>query len=139
MKRLLYILISVVLALTFGEVYAQSKGKRYVTPVEKSTNRTLLPRKGEKLVYIERDSLVLDSLRRDSIAKIYPRYPKITALTVGFNFWDGVAQLFGQSYGSYDVMASVNMWNRLFPTIEVGVGRANSKYAENYFVGRGQK
>ena len=126
MKRLLYILISVVLALTFGEVYAQSKGKRYVTPVEKSTNRTLLPRKGEKLVYIERDSLVLDSLRRDSIAKIYPRYPKITALTVGFNFWDGVAQLFGQSYGSYDVMASVNMWNRLFPTIEVGVGRANS-------------
>ena len=126
MKRLVYILMTVVLAVAALDGLAQSKAKRYVTPVEKTTNRTLLPRKGEKLVYIERDSLVLDSLRRDSIAKIYPHYPIVTAVTVGFNFWDGIARLFGQSYGSYDVMASVNMWNRLFPTVEVGLGRANS-------------
>ena len=126
MRKTICILVGIMVSMAAMACYGQTTGKRFITPVEKSTNRTLLPRKGEKLEYVERDSLVLDSLRRDSIAKIYPRYPLITDVTVGVNFWDLVAKLFGQSYESYDVSLKVNMWNRLFPALELGVGRANS-------------
>lgn len=128
MKRVFfYILACVLAAMAALNSYAQTDNtKRRITPVEQSTNRTLLPRKGEKLKYVERDSITLDSLRRDSIAKIYPRYPKITELTFGLSFSDAIARLFGQKYSNFDIMASVNMWNRLFPTAELGVGFANS-------------
>lgn len=145
MKKLLYIL----LVLTYGlcslavasaqeqsdsvKTDSVTVGRRFVTPVEVKTNRTLLPRKGEKLKYIEHDSLALDSIRRDSIAKIYPRYPKITDITIGANVGDAVARLFGQHYSSFDFSLSVNMWNRVSPIVELGLGWAKATPEElNY-------
>ncbi|MGM9803699.1 MAG: DUF6048 family protein [Muribaculaceae bacterium] len=138
MRKLIYIMIMAMAATAALHVAAQTQGKRFVTPVEQKTNRTLLPRKGEKLKYIERDSLVLDSLRRDSIAKIYPKYPIITDITVGVNVWDGIARLFSQDYSSFDVSASVNMWNRISPVVELGVGWANSTPEELNFTYKGK-
>lgn len=145
MKRLLYILLVIAIGLcSWTTVSAQEQSdsvktdsvvvsRRFVTPVEVKTNRTLLPRKGEKLRYIEHDSLALDSIRRDSIAKIYPRYPKITDITVGANVGDAVARLFGQHYSSFDFSLSVNMWNRVSPIVELGLGWAKATPEElNY-------
>lgn len=131
MKKVFYILLMMMCfisanAQTDAKDQQKESNKRFVTPVTVKTNRTLLPRKGEKLQYIERDSLTLDSLRRDSISKIYPRYPKITDLTLGVNVGDAVAKLFGQGYSSFDFSASVNMWNRLSPIVELGLGWANA-------------
>ncbi len=111
MKRYIYILLAIALCAWADKAAAQTSNKRFVTPVEVKTNRTLLPRKGEKLKYIERDSLTLDSLRRDSIKKIYPHYPIITDITLGAGIGDAV----------------------LSPIIELGVGWANSTPEElNY-------
>lgn len=133
MKPYIYILLALMMCAWADNAAAQSANKRYVTPVEVKTNRTLLPRKGEKLKYIERDSLTLDSLRRDSIAKIYPHYPIITDITLGAGIGDAVGKIFGQSYSSFDLSASINMWNRLSPIVELGVGWANSTPEElNY-------
>ena len=96
MKRYIYILLAIALCAWADKAAAQTSNKRFVTPVEVHTNRTLLPRKGEKLKYIERDSLTLDSLRRDSIKKIYPHYPIITDITLGAGIGDAVGKIFGQ-------------------------------------------
>ncbi|MGN0214444.1 MAG: DUF6048 family protein [Muribaculaceae bacterium] len=139
MKPYIYILLALLMCACAGKADAQTtQNKRYITPVEVNTNRTLLPRKGEKLKYIERDSLTLDSLRRDSIAKIYPHYPIITDITLGAGVGDAVGRLFGQKYSSFDISASVNMWNRLSPVIELGVGWANSTPEELNYTYKGK-
>ena len=138
MKPYIYILLALMMCAWVDNAAAQSANKRYVTPVEVKTNRTLLPRKGEKLKYIERDSLTLDSLRRDSIAKIYPHYPIITDITLGAGIGDAVGKIFGQSYSSFDVSASINMWNRLSPIVELGVGWANSTPEELNYTYKGK-
>lgn len=138
MKLYTYILLALMMCAGADKAAAQSSNKRYVTPVEVKTNRTLLPRKGEKLKYIERDSLTLDSLRRDSIAKIYPRYPIVTDITLGAGIGDAVGRIFGQDYSSFDFSASLNMWNRLSPIIELGVGWANSTPEELNYTYKGK-
>lgn len=147
MRRLVSILLTVMACLSAAGAWAQTVGdsvktapatKRFVTPVEIKTNRTLLPRKGEKLKALPLDSIALDSWRRDSIAKIYPRYPKITDVTVGVNVGDAVARLFGQDYSSFDVSASVNMWNRISPIVEMGLGWAKSTPEELNYTYKGK-
>lgn len=101
--------------------------QRRVTPVTQSTNRVVMPKKGEKLKeFVRLDSAARDSLRRDSIEKIYPRYPLLTDVTIGVNFWEPLMRLFGQKHGGVGFSATLNMWNRLLPKLEVGFGTANS-------------
>ena len=121
MKRLVYIfvLFAVVTSLVCN-------GQRKVTPVQQTNNTILRPKKGEKIKpKVMNDSLYQDSLRMDSIKKIYPKYPAITDLTVGVNVWDPLMRIFGQKHGLVDFSLTLNMWNRLFPTIEVGLGKAH--------------
>ena len=111
-----------------GIMRAQDQ-QRKVTPVKPSTNKVLTPPKGtdEKIIqqYLSGDSAQARAQeRKDSLAKIYPRYPKLTELSLGLNFGDAIVMAFGQKYSSFGVSATLNMWNRFQPMMELGIGRA---------------
>lgn len=110
---------------------AQEPDKRRVTPVVPETNRVQPPPKGtdEKIIqqYISGDSTAaLQEARKDSLRRAYKRYPLLTDLSVGINLAEPLFMAFGQSYASADVFATLNMWNRLQPTLELGLGWAKS-------------
>lgn len=104
---------------------------RHVSPVRPATNKTLPPARGtdEEVIkrFIEGDTTaLLDKERRDSLRKAYKRYPLLTDVSVGVNFIEPVLMLMGQDYASVDVHATLNMWNRLQPVLEMGVGWAKT-------------
>ena len=112
----------------------QQPDKRHVTPVKPETNQVKPPPKGtdEKIIqqYISGDSAAaIAEARKDSLRRVYKHYPLITDLTVGLNVADPLFMVFGQTYASTDVSATLNMWNRLQPTLELGPGWANSSPA----------
>jgi hypothetical protein len=47
-------------------------------------------------------------------------------LALGLNVAEPLFMAFGQNYASVDVNATLNMWNRLQPTVELGLGWAKS-------------
>ncbi len=125
------VLLMTFLLLTALSALAQDPDQRHVTPVKPETNKTLPPPKGtdEKIIqqYISGDSsAALQEARRDSLRRIYTRYPRLTDLSFGINFIEPFFMVFGQSYASVDVSATLNMWNRLQPTVELGLGWANN-------------
>lgn len=127
--RLHRVLVALMVALIALPLLAQENQKRKVTPVKPSTNKVLTPPKGtdEKIIqeYITGDTAKARAQeRKDSLAKIYPRYPKLTELSLGLNFGDLVMMAFGQKYTSFDVSATLNMWNRFQPVVVIGLGRA---------------
>lgn len=124
------IAIAMMVMVTLGTL-AQEPDKRHVTPVKPETNQVLPPPKGtdEKIIqqYISGDSAeAVNQARKDSLRRAYKRYPRLTDLTVGVNFAEPLFMAFGQSYASADVNATLNMWNRVQPTIELGLGWAKS-------------
>lgn len=125
------VLVMTFLVLSAFCAMAQEPDKRHVTPVKPQTNQVKPPPKGtdEKVIqqYISGDSTAaLQELRRDSLRRVYTRYPKLTDLSIGLNFAEPLFMAFGQSYASADVNATLNMWNRLQPTVELGIGWASS-------------
>ncbi|MCM1347807.1 MAG: DUF6048 family protein [Firmicutes bacterium] len=52
-------------------------------------------------------------------------YPKIYCVAAGLNIWDPVMRIFGQDYGVASIWGELNMHNRYFPTLEIGLGQAN--------------
>ena len=122
---------------------AQEPDKRHVTPVKPETNRVQPPPKGtdEKVIqqYISGDSTAaIQEARKDSLRRAYKRYPRLTDFTVGINLADPLFMAFGQSYANADVNATLNMWNRLQPTIELGLGWAKSTPDDMNFIYRGK-
>ena len=110
---------------------AQEPDKRHVTPVIPQTNQVKPPPKGtaEEVIqhYINGDSAeAAAQLRKDSLRRIYKHYPRLTDLSVGLNIAEPLFMAFGQSYASTDVSLTLNMWNRLQPTVEVGLGWAKN-------------
>ena len=110
---------------------AQEPDKRHVTPVKPETNRVQPPPKGtdEKVIqqYLSGDSAAaIAEARRDSLRRVYKRYPLLTDLSIGVNLVEPLFMAFGQSYASADVNATLNMWNRLQPTVELGLGWAKN-------------
>ena len=110
---------------------AQQPDKRRVTPVKPETNQVKPPPKGtdEKIIqqYISGDSAAaIAAARKDSLRRVYHHYPKFTDLSIGVNIAEPLFMAFGQSYASTDVSATLNMWNRLQPTVELGLGWAKS-------------
>lgn len=63
-------------------------------------------------------------------------YPRITALNVGIDLWDPVMRLFGQKYGVAGVSASLSLYNRFFPTLEMGLGVAKDSPADKNYTYR---
>ncbi len=65
----------------------------------------------------------VDSTQRTSLPKM--KYPLLMDASVGVNIWDPVMRLFGQKHGLVGFTADVNMHNRYFPSVEVGLGAAH--------------
>lgn len=122
---------------------AQQPDKRRVTPVKPETNQVKPPPKGtdEKIIqqYISGDSTAaMQEARRDSLRRAYKRYPLLTDLAIGINVAEPLFMAFGQSYASADVNATLNMWNRLQPTVELGLGWAKNTPDGMNFTYRGK-
>ena len=138
--RLLLMALVVMTALGAG---AQEPDKRHVTPVKPETNRVLTPPKGtdEKIIqqYISGDSAAaIAEARRDSLRRIYHRYPRLTDVTPGLDIAGPLLTALGQDYGSTGVNATLNMWNRVQPTIELGVGWTKKASDDMNFTYRGK-
>ena len=135
--------MTVMAALVMLTVAAQDDQKRKITPVKPVTNKVLPPPKGtdEKIIeqYLSGDSTQARAQEvKDSLAKIYPRYPSLSQLSLGFNFGDAVMMIFGQKYSSFDVSATLNMWNRLQPVLAFGLGRAKETPDDRNFTYTGK-
>ena len=135
-------LMVLLLTVTF-HVTAQQPDKRHVTPVKPETNQVKPPPKGtdEKIIqqYISGDSAAaVAEARKDSLRRIYKRYPRLTDLSVGVNVADLIFKAFGQSYTSVDVNAVLNMWNRVQPTVELGIGWAKNTPDDMNFTYKGK-
>ncbi len=52
--------------------------------------------------------------------------PKYNNLSIGVNLWDPLMRMFGQTHGLIDFSAELDMYNRFFPTVELGFGKANN-------------
>lgn len=122
MKKIYSIILLAIVALTA----AAQDSLRYITPVKPATNVVKPPPRGtdEETIkrYLGGDSAFLEQARRDSLKRIYKHYPLLTDISVGVNFIDPVLMALGQDYASVDINATLNMWNRLQPVLEVGLG-----------------
>lgn len=140
LPRVMAMAIAVIVALS---AIAQEPDRRHVTPVKPETNQVKPPPKGtdEKIIqqYITGDSTeAVNQARKDSLRRAYKRFPRLTDLTVGVNFAEPLFMVFGQSYASADVNATLNMWNRIQPTIELGLGWAKTTPDDLHFIYRGK-
>ena len=136
------LLIALILMTALG-AGAQEPDKRHVTPVKPETNRVQPPPKGtdEKIIqqYISGDSTAaIQEALKDSLRHVYKRYPRLTDLSIGINLAEPLFMAFGQSYASADVNATLNMWNRIQPTVELGLGWANKSPDDMNFTYKGK-
>lgn len=103
--------------------------KRTITPVEVDDKKPPQPtlhyydKHGNQL---EEPVLFLAELDTVTQMKPGPAYPLYNGVDVGLNFGDLIFMLAGQRHYSYDLHASVSLHNWFFPTVEAGVGFANS-------------
>lgn len=65
----------------------------------------------------------IDSTGMFNVPKM--KYSLLQGVDVGINIWDPVMRLFGQKHGLVGFNASVNLHNRYFPAVEIGLGRAS--------------
>lgn len=61
------------------------------------------------------------------------KYPLLVNTTIGVDIWDPVLRAFGQKFGLTSVYADINLHNRYFPTVEVGLGNASNTSKERNF------
>ena len=136
------IVMTMVFTVALGSM-AQEPDKRHVTPVKPETNQVKPPPKGtdEKIIqqYISGDSAkAVEEARKDSLRRVYYRYPRLTDLTIGLNLAEPLFMAFGQSYASADINATLNMWNRIQPTVELGLGWAKATPDDMNFTYKGK-
>lgn len=109
--------------------------ERKVTPVENDDNLTKKP----QLHYFDKHGKPLDEpvliWAEDTMVKTKskPLHPLYSGVYVGLNFFDGILRLAGQSYANYDISAQVSIYNWFLPTLEVGIGHADSSPADKNF------
>ena len=61
------------------------------------------------------------------------KYPLLVESTIGVDIWDPVMRIFGQEYGLIGFSADLNMHNRYFPAVEVGLGNASIAPSDKNF------
>ncbi|MCH5235484.1 MAG: hypothetical protein J1E16_09325 [Muribaculaceae bacterium] len=108
-------------------------GQKKITPVDNDPNKPKQP----TLHYYDKhgnplEEPVLFMAELDTVTGARPRpvYPLLYSANIGFNFFDGVMSLFGQSFSSYDVQASLSLHNWFEPIVELGLGFAD-RHTEN--------
>ena len=115
----------------FSMMLVSSNGfsQKTITPVDNDVNKPKQP----TLHYYDKhgnplDEPVLFMAELDTVtsAKPKPVYPLLYSASVGFNFFDGLMSIFGQSHSSYDVQASVSLHNWFEPVVELGIGFADN-------------
>ncbi|MBD5232018.1 MAG: hypothetical protein HDS66_07710 [Bacteroidales bacterium] len=117
--------------------------QRTVTPVETDDKKPEAPtlhyfdKHGDPLKEPVLFLSQLDTVQSVSAAA-KPVYPRIYALDVGLNFFDGILAIAGQKHGGADVLASLSMWNWLFPTVEFGIGMAKNTPDPGNFTYKGK-
>ena len=104
-------------------------GQKTITPVDNDPDKPAQP----TLHYYDKhgnplDEPVLFMAELDTVtgARPKPVYPLLYSANIGFNFFDGVMKLFGQSFSSYDVQASLSLHNWIEPILELGIGFADN-------------
>lgn len=122
-----YLMTLLVAVATWAQDTTTVSQGRHITPVRPSTNVVKQPGRdvSPELIeqYITGDTLAAQrKAREDSVRRSYPRYPRLTSLWLGANFIDPLLMALGQDYASTDVHATLNLWNRLQPTLELGLG-----------------
>ena len=143
-KRLAALILVLITIVTASAQTADSIPSRvHVTPVAPTTNVTLTPPKGtdEKVIerYLSGDTASARAQeRKDSLRRVYPHYPLLTELAIGVNVADAFMALFGQKYGGIDVSATLNMWNRFQPVLELGLGMAKDTPEDMNFTYKGK-
>ncbi|MCH5229861.1 MAG: hypothetical protein J1F12_07720 [Muribaculaceae bacterium] len=118
------VFLALLLATNSQSIYGQKK----ITPVDNDPNKPAQP----TLHYYDKhgnplDEPVLFMSELDTVVSIKPKpvYPLLYSASLGFNFFDGVMKLFGQSFASYDIQASVSLHNWFEPVVELGLGSAD--------------
>lgn len=122
--RIICFLAMLLSGATGAGLYAQD-----ITPVDIDTKKPEQPRlhhydkHGNKL-----DQPVYFLAETDTVQKVSPKspWPLYNGVTVGFNFFDAILQIAGQSYASFDVNAAVSLHNWFFPTMELGLGYSDT-------------
>ena len=124
MKGKAIIIITALLAL-FMPAYGQKK----ITPVDNDVNKPPQP----TLHYYDKhgnplEEPVLFVAELDTVTSSRPKpvYPLLYSASIGFNFFDGVMKLFGQSHQSYDLQCSLSLHNWFEPIVELGLGFADN-------------
>lgn len=125
-RRLALILVGVLMLAGFSA----SLRAQDITPVDIDTKKPEQPR----LHYYDKHGNKLEEpvyflAETDTVSKTGPAspWPRFNGVTVGVNFFDAAMLIAGQSYASFDVNASVSLFNWVFPTIECGLG-----YSDNH-------
>lgn len=125
-RYILFVLMFFFVILSAAEISAQKK----ITPVDNDPHKPAQP----VLHYFDKhgnplDEPVLFMAQLDTVKASRPKavYPLLYSASIGFNFFDGVMSLFGQSFASYDFQASVSLHNWFEPVVEFGIG-----YADNH-------
>lgn len=117
--------------------------QRKATPVENDEKKPPSPtlhyfdKHGKPLDEPVLSLATLDSTdnKNTSAPTIYPRFSE---LNVGINFFDGITAIAGSHCGGADIWASAGMWNRLFPTVEIGIGAADKQPEGNNYTYKGK-
>lgn len=66
------------------------------------------------------------TIRKGNVMK----FPLLSAVNVGVDIWEPVMRLFGQKHGLIGFNANVSLFNRFFPTVEIGLGTARNAPAD---------
>lgn len=114
--------------------------QRKVTPVENPDHKSQKP----QLHYYDKHGNPLSEpvliWAEDTVVKTRskPIYKQYDGIYAGFNFFDAILKLAGQSYCSYDVWAQVSLYNWVLPTVEAGVGWSDMAPADKNYHYKGK-
>ncbi len=108
--------ILIILILLWGATLP-AWAQRRVTPVDPLTT--------PEVIEVETDSIVIETEPEKPEIEGY-LHPLWNGLQVSVNVMDGIANLFGQTYGNYELAVELDLHNRFFPVWEIGVGRADN-------------
>lgn len=117
----------------------ENKPKAISTIEQKKAAEKLLKNKKYRHSIVYGDSIVTDSAAlNDTVKKVNVKYPLFHSVTIGVNVWDLALRALGQSYGGSDVSAELNLFNRIMPVVEFGMGSANNSPKEGNFTYKGK-